>query len=216
MYERYSLITHLAPRVEPVVVDKQKLTSTTHIEGSRVDMDKVVVIPPDSTTLIAVKSLLKQHSVPKWRLEKFHIVPALLDPRQKKRLHLFGVPLESILNAKDELFSLMRRTMQTNSQSPPTISTPPPKRQKTASRACVVGAVELCGSDSDDSDDDEINTTLSAEQRELNMYWRAKLSQAERDNLNLLQWWCSMEKSTLPNLAKVARSILCIPASSAM
>ncbi|KAF4037197.1 hAT family C-terminal dimerization region [Phytophthora infestans] len=55
------------------------------------------------------------------------------------------------------------------------------------------------------------------EQAELNAYLARNLEKEEKSTFDLLlQWWNASGKTTYPMLAKVARSMLCIPAVSAI
>jgi hypothetical protein len=50
-----------------------------------------VKLPPDSDDIIAIKRRVREQILQKFILEPLHIVAALLDSRQKHRLHRMGI-----------------------------------------------------------------------------------------------------------------------------
>jgi hypothetical protein len=66
------------------------------------------VLPADSVSLLAIKQLSRTLYLPKWKLKEKHYIAAVLDPRQKHRLHKFGVDGLVIAHTKKLLVALMR------------------------------------------------------------------------------------------------------------
>ena len=182
-------------------------------------------IPADSEDLRSVKALLKTQIDSKWSLCRLHVVAALLDPRQKSRLHRLGVEPSHVEEAKTELLRLTKMFAAPvndpveKEKSPPRPSRPL-KRSKLAIQSSSMATRLASSSDEDEDQDDsppQIDTMLKAS-REISGYFTLKLTKAVKVDLEdaperLLPWW-STNSETFPSLALVARSILCIPASS--
>jgi len=66
-----------------------------------------VELPPDSDDIIAIKRRIREQILQKFILEPFHIVTALLDPRQKHRLHRMGMNETQVTQGRSDLAALM-------------------------------------------------------------------------------------------------------------
>jgi hypothetical protein len=83
------------PTLHLVAFWRQKLLS--HCEPVREtimqedDNGVEVELPPDSDDIIAIKRRIREQILQKFILEPLHILAALLDPRQKHRLHRMGI-----------------------------------------------------------------------------------------------------------------------------
>jgi hypothetical protein len=66
-----------------------------------------VELPPDSDDIIAIKRRVREQILQKFILEPLHIIAALLDPRQKHRLHRMGINETQVTQGKLDLTALM-------------------------------------------------------------------------------------------------------------
>jgi hypothetical protein len=193
------------------------------------DNDVEVELPPDSDDIIAIKRHVREQIVQKFILEPLHIVAALLDPRQKHRLHRMGINETQVTQGKSDLAALMlkvgsRRTHVSASRRP--ISSrqgSKSKKRKTMIRSKV--GPSICSDDESDvdSEDDaaqEQSATHVAIDKELLDYMTLKLTpnkkkQIENDtpSSGLLSWWHS-HAAAFAILAYVARCVLAYPAAS--
>lgn len=186
-------------------------------------------IQPDSEDVVSIKVLLQNQIKSKWSICRHHVIAAMLDPRQKSRLHLLGVRKSDIEEAKAELMRLtkifaafIKDPAEKEKFSTSSLQRPsrPLKRPKLAIRTSSTATTLASSSDEDEDEDHsppQIDTTLRAS-RELSEYFALKLGKAVKVDLEsapgrLLAWW-STNSESFPSLALVARSILCIPASS--
>jgi hypothetical protein len=202
----------------------------------KVDADEIMVscgdstnetIPADSEYLVSIKLLLKKQIESKWSLCRLHVMAALLDPRQKSRLHRLGVQQSVVEEAKTELMrltktfaALVKDPVEKKQLSSPSQPSRPLKRPKLAIRSSSMATTLASSSDEDEDEEHsppQIDATLKAA-RELSDYFTLKLTKAVKADLEsapgrLLAWW-STHSESFPSLTLVARSILCIPASS--
>ncbi|OQS06760.1 hypothetical protein THRCLA_20293 [Thraustotheca clavata] len=139
------------------------------------------------------------HLLDKWELTQTHILAALLDPGQKRRLHKFGVDTVKIAQAKDEL---KLRVDALTAQHPMTT-----KKSKKNTHAPSI--LSMYGDSSED--EAEIQESSDAD-TEISKYFDCPLLEDISTDLNPLLWWKCQQKRW-PFLSKVARSVLCLPAS---
>ncbi len=66
-----------------------------------------VELSPDFDDIIAIKRRVREQILQKFILEPLHIVTALLDPRQKHRLHRMGINETQVTQRKSDLAALM-------------------------------------------------------------------------------------------------------------
>ncbi|KUF85078.1 39S ribosomal protein L24 [Phytophthora nicotianae] len=148
--------------------------------------------------------------MPKWSLDTVHYVAALLDPRRKHKLHKYGVDEHKLTMARRTILSNMRKIMDKL-----------PKKKLKPNHESSLNDI------SDDSDDDDESKCdyqrESPEYMEINRYYGLRLSHTELLDFDLLKWWHKVtytssdgDLAPFPILGLVARSVLCIPASSAM
>ncbi|CAM6009070.1 unnamed protein product [Sphagnum balticum] len=189
-----------------------------------------VELPPDSDDIIAIKQRVREQILQKFILEPLHIVAALLDPRQKHRLHRMGINETQVTQGKLDLVALMLkvglgRTHVSASHRP--ISSrqgSKSKKRKTVIHSEV--GPSICSDDeSDDDNEDDVaqeqSATRFAIDKELLDYMTLKLTPNEKKqikndtpNSGLLSWWHS-RATTFAILARAARCVLAYPAASA-
>jgi len=189
-----------------------------------------VELPPDSDDIITIKRRVRKQILQKFILEPLHIVVALLDPRQKHRLHRMGINETQVTQGKSDLAALMLkvgpgRTHVSASHRP--ISSrqgSKSKKRKTVIRS-EVGPFICSDDESDvDSEDDaaqEQSATRVAIDKELLDYMTLKLTPDEKKQIEnytpssgLLSWWRG-RAAAFPILARATRCVLAYPAASA-
>ncbi|GBG73039.1 hypothetical protein CBR_g12757 [Chara braunii] len=223
-FERHSLIERCEIRTVPLqVVDSSGKKNT---------------IPPDSAGIRGIKKLVKEVLREKWELDDVHVQATLLDPRQKDRLDLFEVPVAQIKRAQSGVRRMMltvgarvegevRKEGFIEVVSEKERSPRPLKKRKVDETKPRTG---LCSSDEEDKDIDVAagNASLTSEeqiQKELDYYWSLKLTKDEKRSFEILAWWKAKGVAVktveqqlllppLPIMARVARAILSVSASS--
>jgi hypothetical protein len=90
---REKLLSHCEPVRETVIQED--------------DNGVEVELPPDSNDIIAIKRCVSEQILQKFILEPLHIVVALLDLRQKHRLHRMGINETQVTQGKSDLVALM-------------------------------------------------------------------------------------------------------------
>ncbi len=90
---RQKLLSHCEPIRETVMQED--------------DNDVEVELLPDCDDIIAIKRRVRKQILQKFILEPLHIVAALLDPRQKHRLHRMGINETQVTQGKSDLAALM-------------------------------------------------------------------------------------------------------------
>jgi hypothetical protein len=222
------------PTLHLVAFWRQKLLS--HCESVREtimqedDNGVEVELPPDSDGIIAIKRRIREQILQKFILEPLHIVAALLDLRQKHRLHRMGINETQVTQGKSDLAALMLkvgpgRTHVSASRRPITSRQGnKSKKRKTVIRSEV--GPSICNDDESDVDSkDDAAQEQSAMRvtidKELLDYMIFKLTpdekkQIENDtpNSGLLSWWHDRAVA-FAILARVARYVLAYPTASA-
>ncbi|KAF4032716.1 hAT family C-terminal dimerization region [Phytophthora infestans] len=190
------------------VLDLLKFCTESEVVSEDGSPDKV--IPPDSPSLIAVKKLILAHGMPKWKLVDKHYVAAILDPRQKRKLRLYGVDELQVTNARNILLALMRASStRICVDEPVPVSAAPTKRKKQRR-----GFISLNAPDElDEAEKTTDPPTKRPEEIEMDRYGALRLSETEAKAANPGR---DGELPSFPLLGHVARSALEIPASSAM
>jgi len=188
---RQKLLSHCEPIRETVMQED--------------DNDVEVELLPDCDDIIAIKRRVRKQILQKFILEPLHIVAALLDPRQKHRLHRMGINETQVTQGKSDLAALMLkvgpgRTHVLASRRP--ISSrqgSKSKKHKTMIRSEV--GPSICSNDESDvnSKDDaaqEQSATRVAIDKELLDYMTLKLMPDEKKQIEndtpssgLLSWW---------------------------
>ncbi|XP_078462084.1 E3 SUMO-protein ligase ZBED1-like [Lampetra planeri] len=213
-------------------------TIHTVVYERHVLLQHLAVRQSDSDDIAAIKMLLlDQTQDAKWTLEPMVIVGALLDPGLQKRLDKFGVTPAQEQAAIKQLRAMMIVIGKSQADRADYEDELPAKRPR-SSRAVDLSQASSCSrySSSSESDEDEDrgaqahDAALSLEDevdRELAAYRQIKLAKAEKKLLDtndgILTWWRMRGTSLhatiaaqLPIMARVARSLLCIPASSSI
>ncbi|EQC41386.1 hypothetical protein SDRG_01357 [Saprolegnia diclina VS20] len=134
-----------------------------------------------------------------WSISSLHVAAALLDPGQRKRLPKFGIDADTIALAKDDLRTRLLVAAAcpsvVSASAKPVQSTPP-------------SLLSMYGDSSDDDDNDACSV-----EDELRKYFESPLLDETTPEPNVLQWW-KLQRRRFPILARVARSILCLPTSA--
>jgi hypothetical protein len=212
------------------------------VDEERVVKDKdgvEVTLPPDSKDLENIKDLIKDQILEKFMLTALHAAAMYLDPRQKPIISELEIDDE----LQREAIAIIKSTMVRNSPPTPTIDDKRPALATTRNRhprkrKCATIPVVLprrgindFSSTDDDDDQDDIDGAPNAATLEilviakLQAYEAYTLSKSEKrmmkevdeetSGTGILLWWKS-KASTWPILARAARSILAVPAASAM
>ncbi|KAH9102997.1 hypothetical protein AeMF1_020563 [Aphanomyces euteiches] len=176
----------------------------------------------DSASIAAIKKILQPILVEKFVVQDLHVQGALLDPKMKNRLLGHGVEPGQVASCKAGLKELMLKYGRSLDLDLFDDSTPPPlkkARQNTSMYDAVsddddeeVEAPEWCGN---------FETQVDLEYK---AYMAYKVGEKEFDEIasmhdrefRVLSWWKHKGAMLFPIMALVARSILCVPASSAM
>ena len=163
-----------------------------------------------------VKTLLKE----KFTMNEYHIMGAFLDPQQTKKLRasmnnkLGTVVAQDLWNfAIDENLKDLLTQFQTmqDLDAPSKDDHEEPNKERIRAVVCGHKKRKSVFDDSDEEDDYTIVQTKS----EIEKFVELALTVPPKfKDFDILMWW-KMNQARFPLLAKVARSILCIPASSA-
>ncbi|CAM9551058.1 unnamed protein product [Lampetra fluviatilis] len=213
-----------SPTIHTVVYERHVLSQHLAVRQS------------DSDDIAAIKMLLNQTQDAKWTLEPMVIVAALLDPGLQKRLAKFGVTPAQEQAAIKQLKAMMIFIGKSQADHADDVDAHPAKRLRSSRTIDLTQAASSSRySSSSESDEEDRgaqahDAALSLEDevdRELAAYREIKLSKAEKKwldtNDGILTWWLTRGTSLhttiaaqLPIMARVARSVLCIPASSSI
>lgn len=214
-------------------------TIHTVVYERHVLLQHLAVRQSDSDDIAAIKMLLLDQTQDdaKWTLEPMVIVAALLDPGLQKRLAKFGVTPAQEQAAIKQLRAMMISIGRSQADRADDEGERPAKRPRSSRTVDLFQAASSSRySSSSESDEDEDrgaqahDAALSLEDevdRELAAYRQIKVTKAEKKLLDtndgILTWWRMRGTSLhatigaqLPIMARVARSVLCIPASSSI
>ncbi|KAH9153253.1 hypothetical protein AeRB84_004457 [Aphanomyces euteiches] len=167
---------------------------------------------PDSDDMAAIKLRIHEQISAKFTIEPLHVVAAMLDPRQKHRLQKMGITDDQARRGKLDLKALMLQFSTHTSVA--SYSKSSDSTNSSDDNGCE-------GSDDDNNAQANANSLLAID-KELLDYMPLKLTQDEKALLDrhdlpqggLLSWWRG-RAATFPHLARVVRSVLKIPASTA-
>ncbi|KAH9153610.1 hypothetical protein AeRB84_004163 [Aphanomyces euteiches] len=205
IYWRHVLHCHL----QPVLAD---------ILGTDGNVEK----NKDSASIAAIKKILQPILVEKFVVQDLHVQGALLDPKMKNRLLGHGVEPGQVASCKAGLKELMLKYGRSLDLDLFDDSTPPPLK-KARQNTSMYDAVS-------DDDDEEVEApewcgnSETQVDLEYKAYMAYKVGEKEFDEIasmhdrefRVLLWWKHKGAMLFPIMALVARSILCVPASSAM
>jgi hypothetical protein len=193
-----------------------------------VDEDGNVRTAKDSDSIKAIKGIMLPLLYIKFVLDDIHDMASLLDPIMKSHLVRFGVERNQIEQAKDKVKDAMIKYAPLDNEEdvPPVRS---PVREKT--RSSVLMYDQMLDDDNEEDNvppaegHDAIATLNARVDNEYEAYMKHKVTDGEmrqcaNDNasgeFHVLSWWRCKGKDLFLILARVVRSTLCIPASSAM
>jgi hypothetical protein len=167
----------------------------------------------DSEDIAALKTLVKAQIEEKWLLSHWHIMGAYLDPYQKKRLGKMGCSKEQIDQAQAAFVKMLRDIdylKTANQEQTLCDDAVVNKKQNVGNTDVDVPFQYSFSSDDDESNDDatEDNVTI-----ELQKYSSLSLDKKDLKSFCVLNWWKTSSEA-FPVLSQMARSVLCIPASS--
>ncbi|OAE21195.1 hypothetical protein AXG93_4012s1260 [Marchantia polymorpha subsp. ruderalis] len=228
---------HMVTHWGKVLLEHYDIVDEEHVVK---DKDGVkVTLPPDSKDLVNIKDLIKDQILEKFMLTALHVAATYLDPRQKPIISELEIEDE----LQPEAIAIIKSTMVQN--SPPTLTIDDkrpvlptacnrhPRKRKRAAIPVVFPrrCINDFSSNDDDDDQDDIDSVPNTATleilviAELQAYEAFTLSKSEKrmmketdegtSGTGILLWWKS-KASTWLILARAARSILAVPASSAM
>ncbi len=194
-----------------------------------VDEDGNVMMAKDSNSIKAIKGIILLLLYNKFILDDIHVMASLLDPIMKSRLVRLGVEHNQIEQAKDKLKDAMIKYAPLDDEKEDVLPARSPVRKKARSSVFMYDQML----DDDDEEDNvprakghdvaaAFNTRVDNEYK---AYMKHKVTDGEMrqcadgdasDEFHVLSWWRRKGKDLFPILARVVRSTLCIPASSAM
>ncbi len=193
-----------------------------------VDEDGNVTTAKDSDSIKAIKGIMLPLLYSKFILDDIHVMASLLDPIMKSRLVRLGVERNQIEQAKDKLKDAMIKYAPLDDEEdvPPARS---PVRKKARSSISMYDQMF----DDDDEEDNvppaeghDVAVALNVRiNNEYEAYMKHKVTDGEMrqcadgdvsSEFHVLSWWRRKGKYLFPILARVVRSTLCIPSSSAM
>lgn len=217
IYWHHRLLTHL------IVID----------EDAAAINDNLTV---DSESIVALKRIIRPMVQEKFIIEPIHVVGAMLDPAQKHRLDKFGISNQQLFEGHRQLKVYMKNisaTLSDKNTDQAEYGPPPAKKPR-----MDLTMVSQYSDDEDDENEalpDNLDTQIEIEfekymryrvrkNERLAMYEQSKKDkvgmklrppEGSEDIFQVLTWWKHIGATTFPIMARVARSILCIPASSA-
>ncbi|KAH9123635.1 hypothetical protein AeMF1_005432 [Aphanomyces euteiches] len=152
---------------------------------------------------------------------EIHIKAALLDPIAKRRLLRMSVEADKIESAKKEIKKDMAKFCSMSLDEVVEVI-PVSKKPRVASEN---QSMYDMNDDDSDGNSELLHSSGNCDSRieiEYAQYWQHRVSSMEKQSsevngsFQVLAWWKQFGAKHFPILACVARSILCIPASSAM
>jgi hypothetical protein len=219
-YWRNMLLNHLAP-----------------VDENILDEDGEVVKSKDSAPIIAIKKIIKPIFEEMFKLKPIHVVAVLLDPVMKNRLRgTLRVDTDHIDEGKLLLKEYMHKIGDGKEEAEVSdVPAPPPAKKQ---------RLDGLQSMYDGADDDEYEDLVEQARTptdslairidtEFRVYLEYKLSDQEQKDVveavrnslptkdkknadfRVLTWWKIKGAAMFPIMARVARSILCVPAASA-
>lgn len=206
-----------------------------HVINDVINNDGVVQTSKDSPTIIACKCLLTPLVQEKMELDVLHVVSTLLDTVMKNHMRKMEVPDASITKAKAKLRALMGsigtgEVLANFDHEKDDAQALPQKKRRIDDMTSMYDEFEeeleeIHGNGA------EILVVSNLDSRielELSKYETYKVTNLKKNEFNsalrvnrdtiakfsILLWWKLKEDSTFPIMSRVARLILCIPASS--
>jgi hypothetical protein len=193
-----------------------------------VDEDGNVTTAKDFDLIKAIKGIMLPLLYSKFVLHDIHVMASLLDLIMKSRLVRLGVERNQIEQAKDKPKDAMIKYAPLDNKED-VLPARSPVRKKTRSLVSMYDQMF-------DDDDEENNVPLAEGHdataalnarvnNEYEAYMKHKVTDGEMrqcadddasSEFHVLSWWRRKGKDLFPILARVVRSTLCIPASSAM
>ena len=225
VFWRFQLLKHLQVVMNDVIND-----------------DGTVRMSKDSPSIIACKYLLTPLVQEKMELNVLHVVATLLDPVMKNHMRKMEVPEALVTKAKAKLRELMHsigtgEVLANLDHEKNDAPAPPQKKRRNDDR------MSSMYDEFEDEDELEelqdngvgnvvVNNLDARIDIEFNMYEAYKVNDLEKNEIiaavslalpmnrdstakfNILLWWKLKGAPTFPIMSRVARSVLCIPASS--
>lgn len=208
LYFRQSLLTHCEVVREDIAVKNKDGT--------------VTILRQDSPSIASLKPKFRELIEEKFPITELMIVAALLNPKTKHRLHKFGVGESNLARGKVILEQKMKEHFIGDSICETGRS--PKRRKQSESFFRTRRLAENSSDDDTDGEEDGYDHPSAGNLRnayeikaELAAYWKHKCNEDENMLINqsgLLFWW-KIHQEEFRTLARVARSVLAIPASSA-
>lgn len=221
---------------------KVLLEHCDNVDEERVEQDAdgaELTIPSDSDEIKTIKNLIKDQLLNKFKLTALHAAATYLDPRQKPKISELDIDEDFLLEAIGIIQSTMIRNgpptpVAGNKRPAPASTGRCPRKPKRAAipiatRRRAINDFSSEDEDDDDGDDQSFRDKSAAAveiliMTELQEYEAYRLPKSEKimmkegdqnSRLGILLWWKS-KASQWPILARAARSVLAIPASSSM
>jgi len=198
-----------------------------------VDENGNVTTAKDSDSIKAIKGIMLLLLYNKFVLDDIHVMASLLDLIMKSRLVRLGVERNQIEQAKDKLKDKLKDTMIKYAHLDDEEEDVRPAQSLVGKK--VRSSVSMYDQMLDDDDEEDYvlltkghNAAAALNARvnnEYETYMKHKVTDGEMrqcinsdasDEFHVLSWWRHKGKDLFPILARVVRSTLCIPASSAM
>jgi hypothetical protein len=206
-YWRYRLVKHLEPRIQDVN-----------------DTNGVVISKADSAPIVAIKQILMPIMMEKFVVHDIHVKAALLCPMAKRRLMAIGIPQHRIDTVKQQLrIHMYVYNYEVNNDDDIIITPPPSKKRRITQPIADMYEIEEDNASGGSSDE---NPPASNFERRIDIEFKAYFAytitstdrtRSEKDGqFQVLLWWKLLGFKLFPLMSQVARSILCVPASSAM
>jgi hypothetical protein len=195
--ELVGLLGHFSDMIKKL--ESQK-TPTLHLvcnEYYMLSEKHLVAIDRDSEDIKEMKKILLEVLENKWEMTDNHYMAAWLDPRQKNNLKLFGVDDAGVLKIQNNVIKLA--TMNFGAEHEVKDQDLEPKKRK------VMDIFE--------SGRSKCETFEEKMSNEIQSYMFFTLSSDSTEQFELLSFWKN-NQFNYPLLAKVARTVLAIPASS--
>ena len=159
----------------------------------------------------------------KFIVQDIHVKAALLCPMAKRRLLAFGIPQHRIDTVKQELrMNMYVHNFEVDNDDEVLVTPPPSKKPRVTQSLEDMYEIE----ENDASGGSVENPAASNFENRIDMEFKAYFAytitskdrmRSEKDGqFQVLLWWKLLGIQLFPLMSQVARSILCVPASSAM